>query len=74
MAILDLGCQSFCHNFVSAQYLENKLIEFHKILYAFILTRSTLGLLRIIFRSIVPELWPLIYPIISFQLNIVRTN
>ena len=30
-AILDLGCPSFRHNFVSAQYLENKLIEFHQI-------------------------------------------
>ena len=24
---------SVCHNFVSAQYLENKLIDFHQILY-----------------------------------------
>ena len=34
-AILDLGCRSFrpsfCHNFFSAQYLENNLIEFHRI-------------------------------------------
>ena len=30
-------------------------------IYAFIMTRSTLGLLHIIFRSFVTELWPLIY-------------
>ena len=30
-------------------------------IYAFILTRSRLGLLLIIFRTFVPELWPLIY-------------
>ena len=36
-ATLDMGCGSFCfsvhHNFVSSQYLQNKLIEFHKILF-----------------------------------------
>ena len=57
-------------NFVSAQYLENKLTEFHQILYAFILTRSSLGLLPVIFHSFVPELWPLIYAKNSFLLNI----
>ena len=30
-------------------------------IYAFILTRSRFGLLHIIFCTIVPELWPLIY-------------
>ena len=38
-AIVVLGCPSFrlsvspsvCHNFISTQYLENKLIEFHHI-------------------------------------------
>ena len=114
-----------CQNFVSAQYLENQLIEFHQILYMdsywqdlawdcftsfctrlyqsygpwfttkfpfrsiswkpfdrispnflyeFILTRSTLGLLHVIFHIFVPELWPLIYAKIWFQLNILRTN
>ena len=48
-------------NLVSAQYLENKLTEFHQILlYAFILTRSSLGMLPVIFHKFVPELWPLI--------------
>ena len=42
--------------------------------YAFILTRSPLGLLHIIFRTFAPELWPLIYTIISFPFNILRTN
>ena len=37
----------WCKNFVSAQYIENKWAEFHRILYAFILTRSRLGLLLI---------------------------
>ena len=43
-------------------------------IYAFILTRSTLGVLRIIFRTFVPELWPLNYSKILFLLNILRTN
>ena len=43
-------------------------------IYAFILTRSTLGLLHIIFCTFVPELWPLIYSKILFPLNILRTN
>ena len=43
-------------------------------IYAFILTRSTLGLLHIIFRTFVPELWPFIYSKIWFPLNILRTN
>ena len=43
-------------------------------IYAFILKRSTLGLLHIIFRTFVPELWPLIYAKISFPFNILRTN
>ena len=105
-------------NLVSAEYLENKLAEFHQILYmhtywhdlsldcymsffthlyqsyspwftpefrfcsisceqidrnspnfiyAFILTRSTLGLLLIIFRTFVPEEWHLIY--VEFRLH-----
>ena len=39
-----------------------------------ILTRSLLGLLHIIFRTFVPELWPLIYSKSLFPLNILRTN
>ena len=112
-------------SFISAQYLENKCTDFHKILYmhllwqdlawdcytsfraylyqsygpwfmakfgfcpiswiqiyrfspnfiyAFILTRSSLGLLHVIFCTFIPELWPLIYTRTSFPLNILRTN
>ena len=43
-------------------------------IYAFILTRSKLRLLHIIFCTFVPELWPLIYSKILFLLNILRTN
>ena len=44
-------------NSVSAQYLEKKIvISSPNFIYAFILTRSTLGLLHIIFRTFVPEL------------------
>ena len=60
-------------NFVSAQYLENKWTALNFI-FAFILTRSTLGSLHIIFRIFVPDLWPLIYAKISFPLNILKIN
>ena len=43
-------------------------------IYAFILTRFILGLLLVIFRTFVPELWPLIYAKISFPHIILRTN
>ena len=33
-----------------------------------------MGLLHVIFRKFVPELWPLIYTKISFPFNILRTN
>ena len=126
---IQVVCPSVClsvrHNSISAQYLENKLTEFHKILYmhsywqdldwdcytsfftylyqrygpwftpkvcfcsisweqidrispnfiyAFLLTSSSFGLLRVIFHTFAPELWPLIYVEISFLLNILRTN
>ena len=43
-------------------------------IYAFILIISNWGLLHIIFRTFVPELWPLIYSKKLFLLNILRTN
>ena len=43
-------------------------------IYAFLLTRSTLGLLRITFRTFVSVLWPLIYAKCLFLFNILRTN
>ena len=61
-------------NFVSTQYLENKWTEFTDFIYAFVLTRSSLGLLHFIFRTFVPELLPLIYAKLSFPFNILRTN
>ena len=52
-------------NFVSAQYLENKLTDFHQIyIYAFVLIRSRSRLLHMIFRTFVLDLWPLIYAIV----------
>ena len=59
--VLDLR-----QNFVSAQYLWNRLSDFH----AFIFTRSSLGLLHVKFRTFVLELWPFIFAKISFRLNI----
>ena len=43
-------------------------------IYALIMTRSSLGLLTIIFRKFVTELWLSIYIRVLFPLNIVRTN
>ena len=43
-------------------------------IYAFILPRSMLGLLHIIFCTFVQELWPLIYSKNLFLINILRTN
>ena len=43
-------------------------------IYAFILTRSTLGLLHIIFRTFAPVKLPLIYAKISFPFNMLRAN
>ena len=43
-------------------------------MYAFILTRSTMKLLHIIFHTFVPELWALIDSKILFPLNNLRTN
>ena len=43
-------------------------------IYASILTRSSLGLLHVIFRLFVQELWPSIYAKISFPLKILRTD
>ena len=67
----------WCQNFVSAQYLENNLMEFYQILHMsmhLMLMRSSMGLLRVTFRKFIWELWPLIDIRISFPLNILRTN
>ena len=44
------------------------------VISAFILARSSSGLLHIIFCIFVAELWPFIYTKNSFPLNILRTN
>ena len=46
--------------------------NFTKFYYGFIMSRSTLGLLYMIFRLFVPEVWPLIYAKKSFPFNILR--
>ena len=67
-------------NFVSAQYLENKLTDFTKFsIYALILIRPSLGSvsigsLPVIFHKFVTKLWRLIGNRILFLLNILRTN
>ena len=49
-------------NFISAQYLEQIDIISPNFIYAFMLTRSSLGLLHVIFfPKFVLELWPLNY-------------
>ena len=73
---------------VSTQYLENARMlfplrlnilrtntqNFTKFYTTFILTRSSFGMLHVIFCKFVQELWPLIYAKISFQLNNLATN
>ena len=67
--ILDLG-----QNFISAHILRTNLQIFTNFIYVSILTRSSLGLLHVIFLTFVPELWPLIYAKVSFSFNILGTN
>ena len=67
---LDL-CQKFVSAPLSWEQIDRISPNF---IYAFILTRSTMGLLHIIFCTFVPVLWPLIYAKISSPFNILRTN
>ena len=60
--------------FVFTQYLEQIDRISPNFINAFILIRSSFGLLHIIFRTFVPELLPLNYAQILFPLNILRTN
>ena len=60
---------------ISAQYLKEKWTDFDQTLYdCFILTRSTLGLLAVIFRKFVRELCPSIDVRITLPLNILRNS
>ena len=58
-------------NFVSAQYLENKLADFHQIVY--LLTWIYLAFVSFYLLLIYNRVWPLINARISFPLNIFRT-
>ena len=64
-----------CWNFVFHSISwELTIILSPNFIYAFILIRSSLGLLHVIFGIFVPELWPLNYAKILFPFNILRTN
>ena len=58
-------------NFVSAQYLDNELMELDQFSYALMLTRSTLALLLVNFPESIAWLWPLVVVKILFLLNIL---
>ena len=61
-------------NFFSAQYLENKWTELHQILYMESYWQDLSWDCYPSFFTFLPELWPLIYAIILFLFNILRTN
>ena len=69
--VMALG---YCQNFVSAQYLGNKLIEFDQFAYALMLTRARLGLLHVNFHKFTTQLWHMVIFKVSFLLNILGTN
>ena len=64
----------FMPKFRLAQYLESLLTFYFYFIYAFLLTRTSLELLHIIFRTFVLELWPLICAKFSFPFSILGTN
>ena len=62
-------------DFISAQYLKNVLIGIKpNFAYAFSLTRSMLGLVRVNFRKFAAWLLPLVIVKISFSLNRERMD
>ena len=67
-------------NFVSTKYLEQIDRFSTNFIYAFILTRYSLGLLHLIFHAFLSELWPLIYTKFCFrsifreQIDIISPN
>ena len=65
---------TFCLSIYVKKVMTLLAFIFEQPSYAFILIRSSLGLLHVIFRTFVPELWPLIYTKIWYPLNILRTN
>ena len=62
-------CSIYMHSFIFAQYLDRFPPN---CMYAFMLTRTSLGVLHVIFCTFAPELWPFIYAKISFPLNIEK--
>ena len=71
-------CLSVCSSFIIFRFPSISWEILYRIyqnfVCALILTRLGLGLLHVIFGTFVTELWPLIYTIISFPFNILRTN
>ena len=61
----------FCSRSISLEQMDRLGLNF---VYAFILARSMLELLPVIFPKFVTELWPMIDIRISFLLNILGTN
>ena len=61
----------FCFRSISFKQIDHFSLNF---IYAFILIRSSLGLLHVIFCIFVLEFWPLIYTKFLYPLNILRTN
>ena len=61
----------FCLRSISLEQIDRLSLNF---ICAFILIRSSLGLLHISFRTFVPELWPLVYAKVLYPLIILRTN
>ena len=59
-----IDVKNFCFRSISLEQIDKISQNF---LYEFILTRSKLELLHLIFGTFVPELWPLIYDRISFR-------
>ena len=61
----------FCLRSISLEQIDRFSPHF---IYAFILTRSSLGLLHTIFCPFKPEFWPVLNAKFLFPLNILRTN
>ena len=61
----------FCFRSISLEQIDRFPLNF---IYAFILIRSSLGLLHVILSTFVPELWPLNFAKNVYPLNILRTK
>ena len=72
--ILFSGCPWFHHSVIPTSFQLRIDEIWPNFAYALIWTRSRLGLLRVNFRELITELWPLIDFRTWFPLNILRTN